>query len=149
MHLEGDLERAAQHIEEIKRRGAKPLHVFTAYLLASLRDLGVINYGVVQRTTRHVGQKLALIYGRDSSAAEAIVRAAELLEVGRFEVLSGGESVIFRLKSNTCRICPKGVGELELPGRLCPLVGLLGGFSGAEAEEARREGGYCVIEFKV
>lgn len=140
---------STEHIfEEVHRRGVTPLHAFIAFLLAALREFGVINYGVVQEVTRKVGEKMAAVYGRTDDSHESIRRIAELLEVGEFEVQSNGSKTVFRLKSSTCRFCPKGVGGLELPGKLCPFVGLLAGFSGTKSTEARREGSYCVIEYE-
>ncbi len=138
----------ASAVEEIIRRGVKPLHAFVALMLAALREFGVINFGVVHEVTKQVGEKMALIYGRGSSPSESLEKAASLLEVGQFEVVPNQGNLLFMLKSSTCRVCPKGVGGLELPGKLCPLVGLLAGFSGMKAEEARKEGSYCVMEFK-
>lgn len=138
----------ASSIEEIARRGVKPLHAFVALMLAALREFGVINFGVVHEVTKQVGEKMASLYGRGGNPSESLERAASLLEVGEFEVVPDRSSTLFRLKSDTCRVCPKGVGGLELPGKLCPLVGLLAGYSGMKAEEARKEGSYCVIEFK-
>ena len=36
-----------------------------------------------------------------------------------------GEQFVVKIKTSQCRFCPKGVGEAELKGTLCPFPGLI------------------------
>ncbi|MEM1852925.1 MAG: hypothetical protein QW394_07235 [Thermofilaceae archaeon] len=140
----------SEHLDEIKRRGVSPYQVLFASMLATMREYRILSYVTVCGIMSDVGKRLAGIYGREDGLAGTLRRIAELLEVGEFEVAENPEGVTFAIKTSTCRICPRGVGGLTLPEKLCPLVGLLAGYAGIDyrPDDHRREGGYCIIEFK-
>ncbi len=131
-----------------EERRVTPLHALVASALAAFREEGVLNYAIVTSSMRKAGERLALIYGRPLDPLEALRRAQELLELaGKVEVEDRGDHYYVRVATKTCRVCPKAVGGLELPGRLCPLPGLFSGFAGLEPdlEGTRKDGAYCVI----
>ncbi len=151
-------------LKEYKKRGLKPFHVFIASSLALFRRYGALNLGVMTITMEEVGRRLAAIaLGEDPglrSVDEAVEALNRMLELNsRLTVSVEGDGIVVRSGSETCRICPRGVGELELPGSLCPYIGLIRGFlasiSGVELELAdpqepvKKDGGDCVIEYKV
>ncbi|MEM4791207.1 MAG: hypothetical protein QXQ60_04470 [Thermofilum sp.] len=137
-------------VSEIERRGANPYQVLLATMLASMGEHRILSYVIVCGVMNDVGRKLAGIYGRGDGLAGSIRKVAELFEVGEYELVEEEGKVAFKVKTDTCRICPKGVGGLTLPEKLCPLVGLLSGYAGVNhrLESHRREGGYCIIEFE-
>ncbi|MEZ0346118.1 MAG: hypothetical protein ABWK01_06180 [Infirmifilum sp.] len=137
------------YLDELSARNPSASQLLFASFLAALRELGLINFAVVNEAARLAGERLIRIYGGSGSKKDLVSRAAELMQLGVFEVEDDGEKIVFKMRSDTCRVCPKAVGGLELPVKLCPLPGLLGGYSGARPllERVRREGGYCVIEF--
>ncbi len=144
----------------------KPLHLLIAFSLALFRRYGALNLGVTMLTMEEVGRRLAKLALReepglrDAPMQRVIDKLNEMLELNsvlRAEV-SGGELVV-RAGKDTCRVCPKGVGELELPGVLCPYIGLVRGFveevKGLRLEVAdpkqplKRDGGLCEIRYRV
>ncbi|QOJ78607.1 hypothetical protein IG193_07570 [Infirmifilum lucidum] len=132
----------------LEERGVTPLHVLVASALAAFREEGVLNYALVTSSMQKAGERLALVYGRPPDPLEALRRAHELLQfAGGVEVEDRGGHYYVRVATRTCRVCPKAVGGLELPGRLCPLPGLLSGFAGLrpDLEGTRKDGTYCVI----
>jgi hypothetical protein len=133
----------------LERKSVKPVQAFVASLMAAFREVGVLNFGVVYIATENVGRRLASIYGRESSPGKSLARIAEMLELGEYRLEEGEGEIVFAMKSESCRLCPRRVGGLELPGKLCPLPGLLSGFAGVRAEQdVKREGEYCVIRLK-
>ncbi|WP_457568353.1 hypothetical protein [Desulfurobacterium sp.] len=42
------------------------------------------------------------------------------LEIGNVDVDFAGDDFYLKIASSSCRFCPKGVGEAELEGTLCP-----------------------------
>ena len=142
-HQDGDL-RAA-----LESKGVKPMQAFVASLIAAFREVGVLNFGVVYMATEKVGKRLAAIYGREDSPAKSLTKVVEMLELGEFKVEEQEGGLVFAMRSESCRLCPRRVGGLELPGKLCPLPGLLSGFAGVPAElDVKRDGEYCVIRLK-
>jgi len=130
----------------LEDKGVKPLQAFVASLITAFREIGVLNFGVVYMATEKVGRRLAAIYGREDSPAKSLRKIAEILELGEYKLEERENAITFAMKSETCRLCPRRVGGLELPGKLCPLPGLLSGFAATRAEQdVRREGEYCII----
>lgn len=153
-------------LKEYKKRGLKPFHAFIASSLALFRRYGALNLGVMTITMEEVGRRLAAIALsedpglRSAGEAEAVEALNRMLELNsRLTVSVEGDGVVVRSGRETCRICPRGVGELELPGSLCPYLGLIRGFlasvSGVELgladpqEPVKKDGGDCVIEYRV
>ncbi len=133
----------------LEKKGVRPMQAFVASLMAAFREVGVLNFGVVYIATENVGRRLASIYGREDSPGKSLTKIAEMLELGEYRLEEGGGEIVFAMKSESCRLCPRRVGGLELPGKLCPLPGLLSGFAGVRAEQdVKREGEYCVIRLK-
>ncbi|MGC9146465.1 MAG: hypothetical protein ACP5GL_01415 [Infirmifilum sp.] len=131
-----------------KERNVTPLHAFIASSLASFREEGVLNYAIVTRAMENVGKKLLNIYSFSNNPKEAILEANELLHFA--EQLSLEEDTLHlyvKVTTSSCNICPKAVGGLELPGRLCPLAGFFSGITGLkpDLENTGREGGFCKI----
>ncbi|PLJ77925.1 hypothetical protein [Infirmifilum sp. SLHALR2] len=132
----------------LEERKVTPLHAFVASALAAFREEGVLNYAILTSSMQKVGERLSQIYGRPADPLEALRRATDLLQLaGSVEVEDRADHYLVKVATGTCRLCPKAVGGLELPGRLCPLPGLLAGFAGLkpDLEGTRRDGAHCVI----
>jgi len=153
-------------LAEYKKRGLRPYHVFIASSLALFRRYGALNLGVMTISMEEVGQRLATIALDETPALcsrrleEVLGRLNEMLGLNSVLLLSTRGNVIeVKAGRDTCRICPKGVGELELPGDLCPYLGLIKGFLSTvkgvklelvdPQEPVRKEGAYCVIRYAV
>jgi len=155
------------HIEEYKKKSLKPYHVLIATSLALFRRYGALNQGVVNISMKEVGRRLAdiavaLMGGdvRGKSLPEAARLLNEMLDLNEeLLVEESGGRLIVKSRSEKCKVCPRRVGELELPGSLCPYVGLFEGFleelKGVELsvvdekKPLEKVGEYCVIEYSV
>jgi len=121
--------------EEIEKRGLTPQDVLIASLLAGLREMGVLNQAVVLLAMERAGKYLFryakvvnLVKGGESveEAFEALKKVfPPSLEMNISE--ENGRYVV-EVKTELCKICPRAIGELELPGSLCPTVGIIKGF---------------------
>lgn len=153
--------------QEYEKRKLKPYHILIATSLALFRRYGALNFGVVNVAMEETGRKLAQlalkergeeIRGRDIPGLVSLLN--EMLGMNsELEAELTGDTLTVKSRTSLCKLCPKGVGGLELPGRLCPYVGLIRGFVEEIAnlsldvdfngEFFKKEGGYCVIKYKV
>lgn len=153
--------------QEYKKRKLKPCHVLIATSLALFRKYGALNFGVVLVTMEETGRKLAQLILKEKGES---IRSLSIPEIVSFlnqmidmnselKTELVGDTLIVKSRSSLCKLCPKGVGGLELPGRLCPYVGLIRGFveeitglyleSDFNGDFFKREGDYCVIKYTV
>lgn len=153
--------------DEYRKRELKPCHVFIATSLALFRRFGALNFGVVIVSTEETGKKLAQIALRERGEEARKLTLPEMVGLlnSMLDVNSElhadleGNTLTVRSKNSMCKLCPKGVGGLELPGRLCPYVGLIRGFveelSGKRldidynGEFFAKESEFCVIKYRV
>ncbi len=123
--------------EKIEERQLQPHHIFLASFLAGLNEMGMLNQASVNVAARRAGRYLAE-YVRvrgglpepAGTAAETAQRYVahldELMGLGtKLEIGQENGTTWCKVVSNGCRFCPKGVGEAELEGTLCPYPGLI------------------------
>jgi len=123
--------------EKIIERKLQPCNVFIASFIAGLNELGAINQASVNIAARRAGRYLAE-YAKaqgnlpepGGSTAETAMRYISLLNdmLGlstMFNTESDGGKITVRITSSGCRFCPKGIGEAELEGTLCPYPALI------------------------
>lgn len=134
-------------------RKVTPLHAFIASSLATFREEGVLNYAIVTKAMENVGRRLRTLYGLDGQPVEVILKSNKVLRLAEYlEVEEDPQYIFTKILTKSCNICPRAVGGLELPGRLCPFPGLLSGLTGLkpDLEGTKREGDFCkIILFKV
>ena len=123
--------------EKIRERELEPHHIFLASFLAGLNEMGMLNQASVNVAGRRAGRYLAeyvKAQGDLPEPAGTIVETAQryvahldsLLRLGtRIEIGGDGKTTWCRVASNGCRFCPKGVGEAELEGTICPYPGMI------------------------
>ncbi|ABL78402.1 hypothetical protein [Thermofilum pendens] len=155
------------NVENAIKRNANVYHVYIACMIAKFRELGLVNYGVIKGAAEATGRCTAdyfLAHGlKPSSVEDAIVALNEITGFTDEVKVDYRDGVLeVRMHRDSCRICPRMVGGLELPGAACPNVGYIKGFVEglglAKLEDFAREKGeepvtkdgeYCVIRYVV
>ena len=149
--------------------GANVYHVYIACMLARFRELGMLKFGVIKSATEATGRCVAQYLAARGSSFGSIEEALEQLNASfafsdEVRVRTREDDVLeVMLHTDSCRICPRNVGGLELPGPACPNVGFVKGYleelglvklkESYDIEKGylpvKREEGYCVISYKV
>ena len=125
--------------DKIDKRELLPYHILVASIFAGLNEMGMLNQASVNVASRRAGKYLAeytqtqgLLDAEALTAphAEKVKRLIEkldaLIELGTRVTVSGTvDGAEIRIFSMGCKFCPKGVGEAELKGALCPYPGLI------------------------
>jgi len=156
---------------KIEERQLEPHHVFLASFLAGLNEMGILNQASVNVAARRAGRYLAE-YARvrgglpDQGAypAQTAQRYVEYLDAmlglgTKMEIGEQDGTAYCKIVSEGCRFCPKGVGEAELEGTICPYPGLIEEFVNQLLPEGEtvslvmsnrrplvKEGGSCVVQ---
>jgi len=164
--------------ENVIKRELDTESIFFASFLAGLNLYGILNQAIVNKASERAGVHLAKFAGLDEvngygtddvsklSALEKFEKSVEVLKKMLFiskniEVIHRGEGTVIAIEAGTCRFCPKGVGEAELKGTLCPFPALMKSFSneywGTDIVELYKErakpilvkeGDRCVFEYR-
>ena len=125
--------------DKIEDRSLRPYHIMVASLFAGLNEMGMLNQASVNVASRRAGRYLSEYasakggvekISRDASRNEkvqALVKVLDtMLELGtRVKVGVTPDDVEIAIVSMGCKFCPKGVGEAELKGALCPYPGMV------------------------
>ncbi len=153
--------------QEYKKRNLEPCHVFIATSLALFRKYGALNFGVVIVAMENTGRKLAQLALKEKGESIRSLSIPDMISLlnqmidmnSELKTELVGDSLIVKSRSSLCKLCPRGVGGLELPGRLCPYLGLIRGFveeitglyleSDFNSDFFKRDGDYCVIKYSV
>jgi hypothetical protein len=131
--------------DKIEERALRPHHIMVASMLAGLNEMGMLNQASVNVASRRAGRYLSdYAKARESldslaaglSRTEKVHRLVrlldELLELGtQVEVVEADTGFDVGILSAGCKFCPKGVGEAELKGALCPYPGMIEEFINA------------------
>ena len=132
----------------IEERRLGPWHVFMASFLAGLHSMGLLNQAVVTVAARRAGAQVALyvrvkeelpplegdLPQRVKALLEYLQQLMPMAEGIHVEVAGRRAEVL--INRQRCKFCPKGVGEAELEGTLCPYPALLEAFLNALLEGA-------------
>lgn len=123
--------------DKIEKRELLPYHIFMASFLAGLNEMGMLNQASVNVASRRAGKYLAEYIrakgvfqpestSRFDKARQLINHLDSLLQLGtKLLVEAGPDGTECAVISMGCKFCPKGVGEAELKGTLCPYPGLI------------------------
>ncbi len=157
--------------EKIQERQLEPHHIFLASFLAGLNEMGILNQASVNVAARRAGRYLAE-YARvrgglpepgataTETAQRYVAHLDALMGLGtKLEIGTENGSAYCKVVSSGCRFCPKGVGEAELEGTICPYPGLIEEFVNQLLPEGERvslvmtnrrplakEGGACLVQ---
>jgi len=154
--------------DKIISRKLNSSHVFIATFLGALAEGGFLNKGVLNIVIPKVAEKIVTYlkfkHGSLSSYTTSIEEQIKLVlrilkeELDPFinYLISVRENKItIAIETNTCKFCPKGVGEADLPGILCVfpqlIKGVLKGLIGGEYEinvPLVKKSGYCVFQIE-
>ena len=159
--------------EKIDVRQLEPGHVFLASFLAGLNQIGMLNQASVNIAARRAGSYLAeyvkavsrgnvLHDTLEENPAAALNRLDEMLGLAtEMKVFTDGNITTCKITSSTCKFCPKGVGEAELEGTICPYPGLFEEYLNGVLPEGEtlklvvtnrksliKQDQSCIIEFK-
>ena len=154
------------YIDKIVKRKLEGYHILIASLLGALAEGGFLNMGVLNIIVPKVAEKLVSYieykYGSiEEKSSDEKDRINFIINVfkdildpfGKYAVDVRNNNITLIIKSDTCKFCPKGVGEAELPGTLCLfpslikelLVRLLGGKFKVKTPVVKK-GGYCLFQ---
>jgi len=164
--------------ENVTKRELDTESIFFASFLAGLNLYGILNQAIVNKASDRAGAHLArfaklqdkekqyLTVGEQWSVRERFEKSVEVLKNLLFiskkvEVINKEEKTAVSIETGSCRFCPKGVGEAELNGTLCPFPALMKSFSneywGTDdvdlyKERSKpvlvKEGDRCVFEYR-
>lgn len=164
--------------ENVEKRGLTAESVFFASFIAGLNSFGILNQAIVNLASHRSGKHLAHLaeltnisdtdrsMGEKWSAQKKFEKALEILKrvlpiSEDIESKEENEEILISIRNSTCKFCPKGVGEAELKGTICPFPALLESFSNElwESEDIqlikerakpvmKKEGDWCVFRYR-
>ena len=156
--------------ENVEIRGLDAVSIFFASFLAGLNTYGILNQAVVNKAAERAGEHLArfaLLDGppqdTENKLQAAVDKLRGLLRVSKgMQSFTSGNSGAVSIQATTCRFCPKGVGEAELKGTLCPFPALVKSFynvywgtgtleihKNPSEPMLKREGDHCIFEYDI
>ena len=151
------------------RVNANAYHVYIACMLARFRELGLLKFGIIKSAAESTGNCLARYVAEQGVSFSNVEEALEFIndvmgfsDEVRLEA-RGSSAIEVMFHKDSCRICPRQIGGLELPGPACPNVGFVKGYLeglglvklkenfNIERGETpvRFQNGYCVISYYV
>jgi len=161
--------------EKVIERDLNKWNVLVASLIAGFSKLGILSQAVVNKDMEMVADKLARYFKtqhnipdiqENSNYMENLTKIIKFLDLelemaAEKNIVSGEENLEFRVTTNTCNFCPKGVGEAELAGTACPYPALIKEFANFFLPESqkieivaqnrnsmKKEDGVCSIIFR-
>ncbi len=160
--------------EKLEKADLDANSVFIASFMAGLNEFRLLNQGVVDFATRRTGKYLARLvkYKKpieidlskpvEDRCKKVIVETLNgILKISdEVEVEKAEDDVVVRIKSSGCGFCPKGVGEAELEGTICPFPGLIEEFvrhfckkdfrrKRVNGKILNKEGDWCKIIYEI
>ncbi len=153
--------------EKVKDRELNAENVFIASFIAGLNEFGVLNQAIVDFSAERAGRYLvdymkAVGCNPGGDVEKVLNKLNEELRIGRVKVEKENGKVKIKIFSSSCRFCPKGIGEAELEGTLCPFPKLIESFmnglcelnfkleyQGLERCPLVKEGDFCIISYEV
>jgi hypothetical protein len=155
-------------VERALKVNANAYHVYIACILAKLMEKGVLEFGVLKEVTEDTGRCMAQYISAHglsfNNAQEALLFLNDIMGfTDEVKAVPRGDVLEVRLNREACRICPRNVGGLELPGPACPNIGFIKGYleglgllklkekySMEKGEmPLKQENGQCIITYQV
>jgi hypothetical protein len=164
--------------ENVAKRELDTESIFFASFLAGLNLYGILNQAIINKASDRAGAHLArfaklqdegklyLTSGKQWSVRERFEKSVEVFKKMLFvskevDVIHKEKETVISIETGSCRFCPKGVGEAELNGTLCPFPALMKSFSNElwgkddiklHKERSKpilvKEGDRCVFEYR-
>ncbi len=165
--------------ENVEKRGLIAESIFFASFIAGLNSFGILNQAVINMASRRAGKHLARLAELTDFSESDMLDCAKLNVEEKFgkslkilnkvlpiskdiDMKKDNEDIIISIRNSTCKFCPKGVGEAELKGTLCPFPALLESFNNEiwKSEDIQlikeraipimiKEGDWCIFRFRV
>jgi len=123
--------------ESIEERALNANNVFIASFLAGLNEFGILNQAVMNIASRRAGKYLAMFIEAKNpikvdeskdikeQCEQVLAFLNSILSISDVNVEKEYDSIVVKIRNSKCKFCPKGVGEAELEGTICPFPGLV------------------------
>ena len=164
--------------ENVEKRGLVAESIVFASFIAGLNSFGILNQAVVNLASRRSGKHIAnyaklvdfteedRLKGSEWSIGKKFEKTLDVLNkvlpVSKdIEMKEENEEILISIRNSTCKFCPKGVGEAELQGTLCPFPSLLESLNNElwESEDIQlikerakpimiKEGDWCIFRYR-
>ena len=123
----------AWNVEGALRVNANAYHVYIACMLARFREMGMLKFGVIKDATEATGRCMAQYLSAQGVSFDSVEEALLFLNdimgfTDEVKAVPKGDVLEVRLNREACRICPRNVGGLGLPGPACPNIGFIKGY---------------------
>jgi predicted hydrocarbon binding protein len=159
--------------ENIEERKLNVEDVFVASFLAGLNEFGILNQAVMNIASRRVGKYLAMFEevknpikineskGIEEQCEQALTSLNSTLFISSdINIEKEYDNIVVKIRNSKCKFCPKGVGEAELEGTICPFPGLIEEFINhfcnkkvkimrVDNKILRKEDDWCVMKYEV
>ncbi|MCK4806678.1 MAG: hypothetical protein KAT09_03480 [Candidatus Aegiribacteria sp.] len=165
--------------ENVAKRGHNAESIFFASFIAGLNSFGILNQAVVNLASRRAGKYLARLGELTDFSESDMLKGAKMKVEAKFdkslkvlnkvlpisediEMKKDNEDILISIRNSTCKFCPKGVGEAELKGTLCPFPSLIESFNNEiwKSEDIQlvkeratplmvKEGDWCIFKFRI
>lgn len=158
--------------EKIEERSLDAKSVFVASFLAGLNEFGVLNQAVMEIASRRAGKYLAIYMEEkgltkidksknfEEQVKQLLMSLNSKLSISTDIIVEEKDNnLLVKIRSSKCKFCPKGVGEAELEGTICPFPGLIEEFinyfcnkkvkvASKNNKIVRKEDDWCLTEYK-
>jgi hypothetical protein len=158
--------------ENIEERSLNANDVFVASFFAGLNEFGILNQAVMNIASRRAGKYLAMFEEvknpMEIDGSKPVKEQCEQILTSLNSVLSVStditvekeyDNIVVKIKNSKCKFCPKGVGEAELKGTICPFPGLIEEFINhfcsrkvkimrVDNAILKKEGDWCVMKYE-
>jgi hypothetical protein len=128
-----------KYSEKVKERELEAFHIIIASFLSGFSEIGVLNQAVVNSVVKKMAERLMTWFRLhkldpgilpEDTPVVRIKKTSEFLNTilrlaQQVETIETDEGPMVSITGNTCRICPIGVGEAEIPGTACPFPALI------------------------
>jgi hypothetical protein len=165
--------------ENVNKRGLNAESIFFASFIAGLNSFGILNQAVINIASRRSGKYLAQLAELTDFSESDLLNGTKLSIENKFEtslkvlkkvlpiskdieMKMDNEDIVIGIRNSTCKFCPKGVGEAELKGTLCPFPSLLESFNNEiwKSEDVQlikeraipimvKEDDWCIFKFRI
>jgi len=158
--------------ESIEERALNANNVFIASFLAGLNEFGILNQAVMNIASRRAGKYLAMFIEAKNpikvdeskdikeQCEQVLAFLNSILSISDVNVEKEYDSIVVKIRNSKCKFCPKGVGEAELEGTICPFPGLVEEFINhlcskkvkimrVDNKILKKEDDWCVMKYEV
>lgn len=159
--------------ESIEERDLNADDVFMTSFLAGLNEFGILNQAVMNIASRRAGKYLAMFEevknplkideskGVKEECEQVLASLNSTLSISSdINIEKEYDNIVVKIRNSKCKFCPKGVGEAELEGTICPFPGLIEEFINhfcskkvkimrVDNKILSKEDDWCVMKYEV